>query len=181
MVQRLSRQDGVVPVVTQQHAPQQQGEVIQPKGWGAPKGNGQADVEHVTQGTAHPDQRQRIQEQIAPQSPADQVRSAFSRGVSEQTAAIQERSYGDTRPVGHVQEQPVADKPAPATRARRSRTAAPATAAEFPPPDYSPESMAVALVYARARILAVAFNDPSTTVDDGLEIARELMVFVSEG
>lgn len=145
MVTKLSR--GPQP------APQVQGERIQPKGWGKPA---QMDVEEVTGGAAHPDQRQAIQEKITqPASPAEQARAAFSPAVQQHMKELS----GETA--------------APAEKAPKAAKAAGDAVGNA--------VTQAALIRARAEVLSVAFNDPSTNIDDGLEIARELMDFVLNG
>lgn len=192
MVSRLSRQDGATAApVHQQHTaapPQEQGQV-QPKGWGAPKADGAGQpAQH--QGD---DQRQRIQEQIAPvhngPSPGDQARSAFSGNVAAATDAVRGTDYGTAATAA----QPAAEAaPAPARRTRtRTAPAAEAVHADTQP-QTAPTTLDLALLEAaiekaalmkaRATVMqGVIMSDPAASVADIVEITRELMDFVVRG
>lgn len=72
------------PAETQvQSQPREQGNGAAPGGWGAAAGPDQ-----------HAEQRQRIQETIAPQDRTEQARSAFSGAVSAAQSALEQGDYG---------------------------------------------------------------------------------------
>ena len=178
MVARLSTQNGsghaAAPAPVQETAAP-----ITPKGWGAPKPNGQTHVEQLTGGAGHPDQRQRIQEQIAP---AEAARAAFSGAVGQQTEAIRAADYGPAATQGtqQVEQAPEPATSAPTTRRRRS-SAAQGTLQDKPIDVTEGTAFVAAVIAARTEVLKVAFSDPQTTLEEGLEIARSLMEFVTGG
>lgn len=145
---------------------------VMPKGWG-----NKPEAQAETARPAAEGQRERIQEQLtgAAEQPAA-PRSAFSRGVQDTAREI---SHGGERVDPAQAEQPAAEAPAP--RTRRSRTAAaPPPEAPTPESNISDKASAVAAICAaRVATLAIAFNDPSTSVEDGLEIADKLWEWAS--
>lgn len=120
-----------------------------PKGWGKPAGA--ADPDPAAEG-----QRERIQEQIAPKA------SPFSARVEAQREELSGSGHADGRLGDGV--QPIAKAPAP--RTRRSCTAAPEP------------TLALVSSECKVEILQIAFSDPNTTLDDGLEIAKNLLKWV---
>lgn len=130
--------------------------------------------------SAEPTQQGRIQtlisparaEVLAPTPPPHQL-SAFSAGVQTQAATL-------AAPVAEQPPPPAAEATAaPKTRTRTRK--ADVEAAEAPP--FNTDTMDAALVKARAAVLGLAFGptfDPQS-VEEGLDIARDLMKFVQEG
>lgn len=188
MVARLSVQNPVPQGAMREPL---QTEPVRPKGWGAPADDG------PRQGAAEPDQRARIQQQIAP-SPQDQARSAFSGAVTGAKEAIAQTDYGATgkpAPDGsHDMAAPhggdsTALKP---TRTRSRAQALPAQAAVeavhamgLPALDMTLVASSVelaALIAARATVMqGVIVSDPAASVADIIETTRELMDFVTRG
>lgn len=165
MVARLSTQNPV----PQGHAAAQT-EPVRPKGWGAPADDG------PRQGAAEPDQRARIQQQIAP-SPQDQARSAFSGAVTGAKEAIAQTDYGATG--GDPVPQQATQEPQQA-KPTRTRSRAQSLTQEQPVEsamDVEQEMLRV----QRMEVLRIAFSDPATSLEDGLSIARDMMDFVTRG
>lgn len=183
MVQKLSRAGG---------APVQQAAPVAVKGWNAaaatpaeqepaqvqqdaPKAvrgwnTGAAQAEPATQATFG--QRERIQQEIAPQAqvPAsEQARSMFSQSVTAQREQL-EQGQAEEALGGPV--QPVAQ---PATRSRRKA----ATAA--PEPTQTDGIAPEVAANIRLEVLKIAFSDPQTSMEDGMEIAREFAEWVLTG
>lgn len=184
MVQRLSRQvadpNAGQGFAQQGHAvagPVTDGPVT-PRGWGA-------------RATAQPvenTQRERIAARLSPQ---EQAKSAFSGAVTQATEAVQNGDYGAVG--GADAPEPnrypnaggnlAADGGQPNPPVTRSRRKAPPVV-ETPEPvevagDVSEQWRA--LHYGRLAVLKIAFADPNTALEDGLDIARSLMEFVIEG
>ena len=167
MVARLSRQADVAPPPAAQ---QTQGETRPvPKGWGKPAG---AD----TAPAAETGQRERVANQLTGAAEvaapaAEAARAAFSPTVQ---AGMRELGAGDGAAKAPA---PAAAEPAaPATRTRRSR--APAAQPEPEPAEQPAEAFLMSL---RLECLKIAFSDPATTLEEGMEIANELLDFVVEG
>lgn len=176
---------------------------VAPKGWGKPAGGG-----HAPAAGAGDVQREAIQSKLAPAtqegpSPSSQAAAAFSGGVREQIGAIAEGDYGNT---GAAETLPAGGaQPAPAAPSRRRRAAAPpAPTGEAAAGSgsgggdgggWSDPSVAIdkaaslvaasvefaGLMQARARVLQVVFADPNETLETGLEMAREMMEFITRG
>lgn len=196
MVARLSTQNGGGQTAAPQQNNQPQGSApITPKGWGKPAGGAQTDVEHHTNGAGHPDQRQRIQEQIAPQ---DAAKAAFSGQVHQATDQVRHGDYGQMADQGGAGQQqqdapfeggkPVQEQPAPAQTGRRRRApAATEAAAPAQQPGTGWRDPADAIEYAglmKARAIVmqgVIVSDPNATVADIIETTRELMEFIIRG
>lgn len=124
-----------------------------PKGWGARPAAAQAPAET--------EQRERVAERLAP---AEDARGAFSGGVREQMARLGQDGAPETQDAP----QPIAAAKPAATRTRRAPAAA------------EPQADEVAHGF-KIDILRLAFADPATTLEDGLEIAKDLLQFVREG
>jgi hypothetical protein len=170
MVARLSRQADAAPPPAQQQA---QGETRPvPKGWGKPAGA-------ETAPAVDPGQRERIANQLtgageAAPPAAEAARAAFSPSVQ---AHMQELGAGDGAAKAPA---PAAAETAPsapsATRTRRSR----APAAQ-PEPEAVEQPAEAFLMSLRLECVKIAFSDPATTLEEGLEIASELVDFVVDG
>lgn len=123
---------------------------VTPKGWGnRGAAQTQSDIEEIAPAT----QPQRVAETITPGA----NRPVFGQRAQTEVAQPQ----NETQPIQQAD---------PSPPARRSRRTAPA--AEVEQSDVA--SVAVALVQARVELLKVAFNDPNTSLEDGLEIAEHL-------
>jgi hypothetical protein len=181
MVARLGRQADA-PV---QHAPQAesapQPERSVPKGWGNPKANGHG---HAEAAPADDGQRDRVSAAIQP--------AGFTKGVGEQMETLRTADYGaageaeqravETEARAAVDRIPASDpapaknttpfQPAKVTRTRKAT--APAVADLVVEPQDVPAVLKVEL-------LKLAFSDPNTTLEDGLEIAKDMLHFVREG
>jgi len=157
-----------------------QGEVLRPavKGWGKPKDTTQTDVEDV----APTDQRERIQEQLtgAAENKTTEARSHFGKATQDRAAGISAGQEA-AEPTKETSNGVRTDQPEPATKATRTRRSAQGVNAE--PAGYEasptvnlnvPDTSAAQLVNARVAVLAIAFNDPSTSLEDGLDIANDL-------
>ena len=140
-------------------------ERVTPKGWGARPAAAEP---------GEAEQRERVAERLAPQpsedrrpEPAENARSAFSGGVREQMAQLgREDAQGD-QPADRGNTA-AADKPA-ATR----RTRTPAAGKDEP----------VAVQWldpAKVEILKIVFADPATTLDEGLEQAKDMLRWARE-
>lgn len=188
MVARLSTQAGPAAAAPVHHAPAQtQEQSVRPAGWGRAAGVVEPNTGAIGVGTH--DQRERIQEQIAP-APADQARAAFSAPVTAAADSVRMGDYGDTTNAAHPAPTPAEPAAAPATRTRR-RTAEPTPAAT--PPEAERNASAAldtlnivttqaALMNARATVMqGVIMSDPAATVADIIETTRELMDFVVRG
>lgn len=155
----------------QTHAPETT-ERVAPKGWGKPAGEAQPPA------NGHDDaaQRERVQERVAPQpetAAEPTARSAFTGGaVAGQMQALREGDYGTTTAPGAAQQAADPVPPAPAARTRRA--AAPKPAAT--------EQGADLTVYPadKVAILKLVFTDPATTMEEGLEMAKDLLAWVRE-
>lgn len=181
MVTRLSRQEPAP--ATAAPATQEQGRVV-PRGWGAPPANAAAPAAVAP---AMPDQRERIHAQIAPQAqthvleqPAPQT-TAFSPAVQEHmreiaaAAAPQPPANDGGAPwQGDTSQGAGAPAPAPQRTRTRTRTAAQAAPAVGEVEGLNPQAV-------RLGVLRVAFNDPQTSLEEGLEIAKLLTQYVLEG
>ncbi len=153
-------------------------EVIKPRGWGSPAPTGQP--------AASSDQRERMHEVLTTGS----VQGGFSSDVREHMATLGGAQVieGQVHEVVHntgrsneeitqaaydaFQKQPQSGEPAPQP-AKRTRKVKEQPSDDSAVPDQ--------LLGARIQMLHIAFADPSTTLDDGLEIARSLMEFVTGG
>lgn len=205
MVAKLSRPAGAA-------APDASGGGRAPAGWntqggGAPASGREAEPERRPESTErapagwgnvahdeHAEQRERIQDQIAPQgNRAAAARSAFSGGVGDQMRQVAEQDYGttgddtggddmtraaprggwggqtqQTQDTAPFEGGAPADAPKATTRRSRAKSAEP--------------SADVTLMQARAQVLAaVVTSSPEAEVDDIIAISRELMVFVEQG
>lgn len=160
MVQRLSRQN---PVAEQQVA-HNETQPVRPKGWGASAGQAAAD--------SQPTQRERIAQQIAPQ---DAARSAFSGAVGEQTDAIRSGDYGEVQ----GQQEAVQVKPAPqAEPAKRTRTR---SAAKAEPEVQAAQQPDYEMAKIRLAALKLALSDPETSLEEGCELAGEMVEWAFSG
>lgn len=158
------------------------GEVVRPvvKGWGKP-----APVQTDVEDTAPSSQHEKIQEQLTTggavegEVRTDAARSHFGKAVQETARQI---STGEER-VETVTAEAAGDAAPKPTRNRKAadatQVAAPAAivpevhvAVNMPANDGA-DALA-ATVRARVAVLAIAFNDPSTSLDDGLDIANDL-------
>jgi len=148
------------------------------KGWGKPKDTTQTDVEDV----APTDQRERIQEQLtgAAENKTTEARSHFGKATQDRAAGISAGQEA-AEPTKETSNGVRTDQPEPATKATRTRRSAQGVNAE--PAGYEasptvnlnvPDTSAAQLVNARVAVLAIAFNDPSTSLEDGLDIANDL-------
>jgi len=161
MVTRLSRQSDAAPNGAMVTQAQPEGRVV-PRGWGSAASGASQD--------AAAGQRERIQEQIAPS--IEQARSAFSGAVAQMRAAIEQEPAETVQPQrtfagnGHA---PVEDTarivPQEAAKPTRSRKTAEPVSTDVPS-------------HLRLEILKIAFNDPATSMTDGMEIAKEFLEFV---
>lgn len=145
-----------------QPAAEQPRAAVAPPGWGGPA-DGQADTSA---------QRERIKEQVTGEvQPPIDGRSAFSAGVRQQMETVGQ-DVRHTAEVAHssgvpfegakdVQQADPAVNKTPRTRKAKDPTGG-------VPPE------------VKLGLLQIAFSDPETTVEDGLEIARQLLEFVSE-
>ena len=134
-----------------------------PKGWG---GGGTP---------AQDDQRARVQEKIAPEPEAEEapaprnVSSAFSRGTLQAAEAITAQDVDQ----GDQGDQAPAPAPAPKTRTRGPKAVA---------PQAEPLSADGFVEHGiKLEILKLAFADPNTDLEGGLEIAKDLLHWVREG
>jgi hypothetical protein len=159
MVARLGRQADA-PAAT--HAAPQpaepQAERTAPKGWGKAAGNGHAEPAQADDG-----QRERVSAAIQP--------AGFTKGVGEQMNALREGNYGEVGQADNA--KPAADAAAepakPTTRTRRAATAN-ADAVEAPS----------RIDPAKVEILKIVFADPATTLEEGLELAADMLRWVRE-
>lgn len=166
MVGKLSRQEPGSAPVAQQH--QEQGQTaVAPKGWG---GRSAAPAREAEAPPPEQDQRDRIQNQIAPQDRVSEARGAFSPAVQQH---MQELEQEDTNkappPPGRVTE---AGAPSAAPKTPRTRRAA---------AEPEPATMGYNEPQLRAECLKVAFGNPETSYDDGMELAREFFSWVLNG
>lgn len=155
----------------QSQAPQQGNA---PAGWGA-----------ATQADQTQEQRERIQGQIdPPQNRSAAAASAFTGGVAEAAGRIAQEyeQAPPQQPAGWGGGQATAaQQPAEQAQSsqRRSRkAAAPVDAGS----DAGRAAYETAVVTARATVLAaVIASDPNASVDDIVDVSRDLMQFVTEG
>lgn len=188
MVARLSTQPG--PAAANNPAPAA-AESVKPRGWGAPPPAGGAH-NGTSNGAGAPEQRERIQQTIAPPtqhaagSPQEQARDAFTGAVHDAQDQVRNTDYGATAGPAptHEPTPPVAE---PARRTR-SRSAAPeavggaVASGGVPPVDPSQAIENAAIITARATVMqGVIISDPNATVSDIIETTRELMDFVLRG
>jgi hypothetical protein len=162
-------------------------------GWGAAAGPDQ-----------NADQRQRIQEEIAPRDRTEQARGSFSGGVSEAASRIEGGDYGQTTANGWG--KPQDERPregdrgpsehdkqqaggwggqqagnttaAEPEKAKRTRTAKPKE--DGPAPSDVAENLAI--LSARATVVAaVTMSSPDSSVEEIVDAARSIMEFVERG
>lgn len=192
MVTKLSRPGAAEPKTQQAGAA---------PGWGA---QSQAQPQAAAERTAAPAaagwgpaptddtaQRQRIQEQIAPEDRASAAQAAFSGGVQSAVGAIADADYGTAatpQAAGWGASTAEADRAKP----RAAATEAPKPTRRRPPKDEAPAPadntvdaqalVATALIAARARVLAAVIgSDPDASVEDIVDVSRDLMEFVERG
>ena len=154
MVAKLSRQHQAEP----ERHPAEPAERIVPKGWGGPA---------AVPATQHADdgQRARITEQLQARpvqdaQPAETARSAFTGGVSTMRAALEAQQTETAVDAPHT---------ASVNKTPRARKTAEKPALE-----------GYAMAEIRLGVLKVAFSDPETSLEDGLEIAGLLVAWVLE-
>lgn len=186
MVARLSTQAGPATAAPVHHAPAAapaaQEQPVRPAGWGKPPADGAG-------APVHTDQRERIQDQIAP-APAEAARAAFSAPVAAATEAVRSMDYGATTGDAHPA-LAAAAAPAPTTRRRAAPAAAAAPAADprqqsmVPALDLTVLAQAIehaGIMHARATVMqGVIVSGPDMSVAEIVETTRELMDFIVRG
>lgn len=194
MVARLSRQaDAGGQPHTQPHEQQASPGGVAPKGWSKTASAAAQPYREPVTG-----QREVMQSKLAPPiqdspSPQEQAGAAFSGAVRQATDAVRQGDYGATGAAVMQDEGRQAEPAPPATRRRRTAAPAPDASHDTSQPHGQNESVVVdtaiiaqaienaGLMQARAAVLRVVFANPDETVEGGLEIARELMDFVTRG
>lgn len=162
-------------------APAREPERAAPAGWG-----------NTTQ-EEHADQRERIRDTIAPQTDrAETARSAFTGGVGDKMAQVA-GDYGDVGQDAEAQgggapagwgggtkaAPPPFDPSEQGADTQKATTTKRRTATKAAAPDVSLDAV---MISARATVLAAVLNSsPDASVDDVLEISRDLMAFVEQG
>lgn len=159
-----------------------------PGGWGgapaqapqqqAPQGGGPAGWGGTTGGDQTQGQRERIQEKIDPRSAA----STFSQGGQVGEAASRlGQNYDEggapsaPAPAGWGAQQGDANQTAEVPKRSRAKKA---ETVDVPAVDL----IDVALIQARARVMAaVITSDPEATVEDIIDVSRDLMIFITQG
>lgn len=163
---------------TVQQAPQQEPQQqAGSAGWGRPPNNEQQE------------QRQAIQERIAPQDRSADSRASFSGAVAEQANQIANGDYTtqagpEAAPFegGTQQAAPTTDN-APKPRSRAKNAEAPAGPSSEMLAAQLEAAAAVGYMAARSRIMSalIASSGPDDSVDDLVGLAREFMDFVERG